>query len=120
MTQQRRIGVQWNLRSIMAQRGLWKTTDLLPLLKSRGINLSASQVYRLVTTTPERLPTRTFVALCDLLECTPNDLIEPVVEMKATRSVNAPDLPETGTSTVRPQAIAHRIRLVENSDGASP
>ena len=58
----------------MAKQNLWKTTELMPLLKSRGINLSESQVYRLVTSAPERIPARTFAALCDILDCTPNDL----------------------------------------------
>ena len=88
MAEQRRIGFRWNLRTIMAQRNLWKTTELMPLLKARGINLSESQIYRLVTGTPERIPARTFAALCDILDCTPNDLFEPYVEMRSpgTRS----------------------------------
>lgn len=68
MPEQRRIGYRWNLRALMAKRNLWKTTELMPLLRSRGINLSESQVYRLVTATPERIPARTFAALCDILE----------------------------------------------------
>lgn len=56
MAEQRRIGYKWNLRTVMAQRNFWKSTELMPLLKSRGINLSESQVYRLVTGTPERIP----------------------------------------------------------------
>ena len=76
MPEQRRIGYRWNLRALMAQRNLWKTTELMPLLQSRGIRLSESQVYRLVTGTPERIPARTFAALCDILDCTPNDLFE--------------------------------------------
>ena len=110
MPEHRRIGYQWKLRSVMAQRNLWKSTELVPLLKSRGITLSESQVYRLVTGAPERIPARTFAALCDILECTPNDLFEPVVEMRAAASVNAPrsldDLPSGEPSTV-----SHRIRL---------
>jgi Cro/C1-type HTH DNA-binding domain len=35
-----------------------------------------AQVHRLVTSTPE-IPARTFAALCDILDCTPNDLFEP-------------------------------------------
>ena len=62
---------------VMAERNLWKTTELIPLLRSRGINLSNAQVHRLVTTTPERIPARTFAALCDILDCSPNDLFEP-------------------------------------------
>ena len=76
MAEQRRIGYKWNLRTVMAQRNLWKSTELMPLLKSRGINLSESQIYRLVTGTPERIPARTFAALCDILHCTADDLLE--------------------------------------------
>jgi hypothetical protein len=43
MSDQRRIGYHWNLRQLMAQRNLWKTTELLPLLKSRGVNVSKLQ-----------------------------------------------------------------------------
>jgi DNA-binding Xre family transcriptional regulator len=90
MPEQRRIGYRWNLRALMAQRNLWKTTELMPLLQSRGISLSESQVYRLVTGTPERIPARTFAALCDILDCTPNDLFEPFVEMRAAATADAP------------------------------
>ena len=39
----------------MAAHGMFTTTELVPLLRERGIDLSASQVHRLVTGTPERL-----------------------------------------------------------------
>lgn len=79
----RRIDARWLLRERMAERGLWKTTELAPLLAVRGINLSATQVYRLVTHQPERLSLAVLVALCDALECTPNDLIEPEIHTTA-------------------------------------
>lgn len=111
MPEQRRIAFKWNLRAMMAQRNLWKTTELMPLLKSRGINLSESQVYRLVTGTPERIPARTFAALCDILDCTPNDLFEPYVEMRAAATANAPKRSEDlGIQPGKP--IAHRVRIV--------
>lgn len=74
---QRQVGYQWNLRQVMATRGLFSTTDLQPLLVERGVELSAAQVYRLVTSAPERLNMRVLAAVCDALDCTPNDLIEP-------------------------------------------
>lgn len=36
MAEQRRIGYKWNLRTVMAQRNLWKSTELMPLLESRA------------------------------------------------------------------------------------
>lgn len=71
-----KLGYRWNLRLLLAQQGVFATTDLVPLLAERGVVLSSTQVYRLVTQTPERLSLRTLMALCDILACTPNDLIE--------------------------------------------
>ena len=85
---QQRLGYEWHLRQLMAQAGMFSTTDLIPLLAERGVELSAAQVYRLVTGTPERLSLRTLVALCDILGCTPNDLIEPVAETKKARAAS--------------------------------
>jgi DNA-binding Xre family transcriptional regulator len=70
------MGYRWNLRQLMAGRGMFATSDLVPLLAERGIHLSREQVYRLVTTPPQRLSMDTLAALCDILGATPNDLIE--------------------------------------------
>ena len=85
----RKLAYRWRLREIMAARGLFMTTDLAPLLEERGIALSAPQVYRLVTQTPERLSLRTLMALCDALGCTSVDLIEPVEEKPARTAKTA-------------------------------
>jgi DNA-binding Xre family transcriptional regulator len=68
---------------------MFATSDLVPLLAERGVVLSATQVYRLVTQTPERMNLRTLMALCDILSCTPNDLIEPVAETAKKRATSA-------------------------------
>ena len=80
-------GYKWHLRQIMATKGLWKTSDLAPLLDERGVSLSSAQIYRLVANRPERLSLKTLSALCDIFSCTPNDLIEITAEEKRpTRS----------------------------------
>lgn len=92
------LGYRWHLRRLMAERDMFATTDLGPLLADRGVNLSEAQVYRLVTGTPERLNLRALVALCDILDCTPNELIEPVVEtttLRATGTARAATTPVT-------------------------
>lgn len=73
-------GYRWHLRLRMAERGMFATTDLVPMLAERGVVLSREQVYRLVTGTPERLSLRTLSALCDILGCSPAELVEPTVE----------------------------------------
>lgn len=71
----RQVRYRWRLRELMAERGLFTTTELVPLLVERGINLSVSQVHRLVTGTPERLSLPLLAALCDALEVSPAELI---------------------------------------------
>ena len=80
-----RLNFHWRLRQLMAAHEIWKTTELIPLLAERGVSLSTAQVYRLVTDKPERLSMKTLVALCDILACTPADLIDPYVETAARR-----------------------------------
>jgi DNA-binding Xre family transcriptional regulator len=73
-----RLDYRWHLRQVMAARGMFATTDLLVPLARRGIALSASQAYRLVADRPERLSLKILMALLDILDCTMDDLIEPV------------------------------------------
>ena len=73
-----RLDYRWHLRKVMADRGMFSTTDLIGPLARRGITLSSSQVYRLVTERPERLSLKILMALLDILDCTMDDLIEPV------------------------------------------
>lgn len=86
-----KLDYRWHLREVMATRGLFQTTDLIPLLAERGIELSASQTYRLVTERPERLSMRTLMALLDILGCAMDDLIEPVAAVGAGRKKAASD-----------------------------
>lgn len=73
-----KLDYQWHLRKLMASQGMFSTADLRPLLAERGITLSTSQVYRLVTETPERLSLKLLMALLDILGCTMEQLIEPI------------------------------------------
>jgi DNA-binding Xre family transcriptional regulator len=82
----RHITMQWNLRQVMADRGIFQTSELLPLLEARGIHISREHVYRLVTRTPLRINVDILAALCDALGCTPNDLMTPVVETTIART----------------------------------
>jgi len=79
----KKTGYVWHLRRLMADKVMYATTDLRPLLAERGVALSREQVYRLVTRTPERLSLATLAALCDILDCGPGELIEPVTAARA-------------------------------------
>lgn len=93
------VGYRWHLRRLMAEREMFATTELVPLLAERGVTLSREQVYRLVTGVPERLSLNTLVALCDILDCQVGDLIEPVRPAhRARRST-----PRTPPTQLRPR-----------------
>jgi DNA-binding Xre family transcriptional regulator len=62
----------------MADRGMFQTTDLIRPLAERDITLSSRQVFRLVTERPERLSLKILMALLDILDCSMDDLVEPV------------------------------------------
>lgn len=81
--------IEWKLREVMASRGYFATTDLMPLLQARGVNLSATQVYRLVTQVPERLNMRVLAAACDALDCTAADLVKVIRVEAAPRQRRA-------------------------------
>ena len=100
----RRLGYKWNLRQVMAGRGMFATTDLIGPLAQRKIRLSSSQVYRLVAERPERLSLKVLMALLDILDCSLEDLIEPAVEpgTEAGRKKKAAGA-EAGVGDLRPR-----------------
>lgn len=102
-----KVGYRWHLRTVMAERGLFQTTELVPLLAERGVQLSREQVYRLVTKTPQRLNLEVLAALCDILEVTPTELVEPYRISRKTRRATA--------SSARP--TPRRARIVPDPGG---
>ena len=99
----RKLDYRWHLRQVMADRGMFATTDLIPPLLARGIRLSSSQVYRLVTDRPERLSLRILMALLDILDVTLADLIEPVAVAQPVRKKVAGARGSAGVGQLRPK-----------------
>jgi len=107
----KKMGYRWRLRDLMADRQMFHTSDLQPLLAERGVTLSREQVYRLVTQPPQRLSLDILVALCDILACTPNDLIEPEVINKQVRKT-------AGTRRSGPAPITPTRSIVRRPKGS--
>lgn len=108
-----KLDYHWHLRRVMADRGMFQTTDLIEPLDKRGITLSSSQVYRLVVERPERLSLKILMALLDILDCTMDDLIEPSVAVEATARAKRAVGAEAGIGDLRPSRA--RIRGAEPS-----
>jgi DNA-binding Xre family transcriptional regulator len=105
----RKMGYRWNLRRLMAERDMFATSDLVPLLAERGVSLSREQVFRLVTQPPQRLSMDTLTALCDILDCQPSDLIEvQVVNVEVRKAVGEARRPAPAvrrTAIRRPEGL---------------
>ena len=97
-----KLDYRWHLRQVMATRGMFATTDLLAPLSQRGITLSSSQVYRLVADRPERLSLKILMALLDILDCTMEELIEPVEAAGHARKTRAGG-GQAGVGRLRPK-----------------
>jgi DNA-binding Xre family transcriptional regulator len=101
----RKVSYTWRLREVMAEHRVFTATELMPLLRERGVDLSASQIHRLVSGTPERLSLRVLSALCDILSCTPADLVATTAENAGVRKTATGDLaaPATAAAKLRPR-----------------
>ena len=99
-----KLDYRWHLRQVMASRGMFQTTDLIGPLAQRGVTLSSSQVYRLVTERPERLSLKILMALLDILDTRMEELIEPVAGASSARKPKARAAgAEAGVGGLRPK-----------------
>ena len=113
----RHVDYAWRLAEIMAAHGMHNSTDLMPRLAERGIELSRPQVYRIVYQRPERMSLQLLAALCDIFSCGVEDLLTvtatDVRRKKAASSTTTapPNVVELNKS-VRPR----RARVMRNDD----
>ena len=99
----RKLDYRWHLRQVMADRGMFATTDLIDPLARRGIRLSSSQVYRLVVDRPERLSLKILMALLDILDCSMSELIEPASAGGRARTSKTVGGTDSGVGELRPK-----------------
>ena len=99
------------LQERMHERGIHQITALQRELERHGIDLSSSQIHRLVTGTPERLNLEVLAALCTVLACSPAELIE--VHAKTPKRKASGDNVVDMAATVRPR----RARVLRPHDG---
>ena len=81
-------------------------------LHERGIELSRQMVHRIVTKPPQRINTDLLAALCDILDCTPSDLLELHVDHQ--RQAPAVGDHGPGIGDIRP--IRARVRRPDGID----
>ena len=98
----RQVDYTWRLAELMAAHGMHNSTELIPRLAERGIQLSRPQVYRVVHRRPERISVQLLAALCDIFGCGVEDLI----------TVTATDVRrKTASATARTQSVQNVVEL---------
>jgi len=101
----------WHLAERMHERGIHQITGLQRELAAHGIDLSSSQIHRLVTQSPERLNLEVLAALCEILACSPADLVEVHATARKQGAAAAANVVDMAT-TVRPR----RARVIRPKD----
>jgi putative transcriptional regulator len=75
--------MKWNLRFAAAQRDIWKASHLQAMLADAGLVISAGKMSHLWSGTPVTVRLEDLQVICEVLSCTPNDLL--VLEDTPTR-----------------------------------
>jgi DNA-binding Xre family transcriptional regulator len=67
--------MQWNLRMVAAQRGIWRASDLRRLLAEAGLEISGGKMSYLWSGRPISVRLDDLEVICQVLDCQPNDLL---------------------------------------------
>ena len=83
--------MQWNLRMVAAQRGIWRASDLRRLLAEAGLEISGGKMSYLWSGQPNTLLLYDLEVICRVLDCQPNDLLvrEPAISQPQQPSAKA-------------------------------
>ena len=84
----RTVSMKWNIRQVMAKQGIFQTSELVPLLKERGIHLTRQYVGGGVAGAPERVNADLLAAVCDVLGWAAAGLLQ--LEAAETKTLSVP------------------------------
>src|SRR6476661_9627021 len=114
----REIDYTWRLAELMAARGMHNSTDLIPLLVERGIELSRPQVYRVVHQRPKRVSLQMIAALCDILGCGVEDLVTVTAADVRRRkaSASSQSVPKPNVVELNKAVRPRRAKVISDDD----
>lgn len=112
----RQVDYTWRLAELMAARGMHNSTELIPRLVERGIQLSRPQVYRVVTQRPERVSLQLIAALCDILGCGVDDLVTVTATDVRRRKASSEAAPAPNVVELNKSVRPRRARVISDDD----
>jgi putative transcriptional regulator len=94
--------MQWNLRMVAAQRGIWRASDLRRLLAEAGLAVSAGKMSYLWSGQPISIRLDDLEVLCQVLDCQPGDLLVREAGAIAADPPQREAASTSSTSSIRP------------------
>lgn len=93
--------MDWNLRMVAAQRGIWRASDLRRALAEGGLEISAGKISHLWSGNPISIRLEDLDVICAVLDCEPSELLirsDPAQAKQKSEAVEAAN----ATRSVRP------------------
>jgi putative transcriptional regulator len=92
--------MQWNLRMVAAQRGIWRASDLRRLLAEAGLEISGGKMSYLWSGQPISVRLDDLEVICQVLACDPGELL---VREPAARPAVTPPPEAAAAASIRPR-----------------
>jgi DNA-binding Xre family transcriptional regulator len=90
--------MEWNLRMVAAQRGIWRSTELRRALADAGLQISAGKMSHLWSGTPISIRLEDLEVICSVLHCQPSELLLRADPTKAVQKAEAVKAAEVSRS----------------------
>ncbi len=100
--------MKWNLRMSAAERGIWKSSELRRKLADAGLEISAGKMSALWTQTPTSIRLEDLDVMCDVLECSPSDLLVTEPDKVAARRPQQAESASSGEVQIKPRLGRNR------------
>ena len=98
------MALEWRLRRVMAERGIWTGAELARLLwEKAGYRLTAPSISDLMSRQPRQLKMDTLDALCTALDCSPGELLAHTPSQRSQSASNAQQAANGDSSNRRPR-----------------
>jgi putative transcriptional regulator len=98
------MALEWRLRRVMAERGIWTGAELARLLwEKAGYRLTAPSISDLMSRQPRQLKVDTLDALCTALGCSPGDLLAHSPSRRSQSASNDQQAAKGNTRNGRPR-----------------
>lgn len=63
------VRIAWNVKILLAERGIWKAPQLVEAFDALGIGISREHAWRLMTKPPKQMSLEYLAGLCLVCQC---------------------------------------------------